>query len=200
MTTAINNTTPILSILAALASSDATYQNAAESFADAITEARAAGIKSGDLEGKPKGKYYVELQTAVAMARLNPTDLALWSDPKEKAPAKSTKNALQMRINSATKRIRDRLAGLEAAAMAQIIAPDAAKPDAVKRGSKAGAVKTSFADLCVNELQAAFSRMHKDNWGDAPQAVDHAAFFGHLQAAADIFGKTLKVPERPTKK
>lgn len=43
----------------------------------------------------------------------------------------------------------------------------------------------SFAALCGKELKAAYNRAVKDRQTDEPAMIDHAAFIGHIKAAAD---------------
>ena len=49
-----------------------------------------------------------------------------------------------------------------------------------------------FVALCQKELRASYNRAIKDRAGEPAIDVDHAAFIGHIKAAADAIGATLK--------
>jgi hypothetical protein len=197
------NSVAAIEVLRDLVDADKTFESASSALASAVDAAIENGIKSVDLEGKPKGKWYNEMKSLIAASRLNEDDLALWQDPtvKQKAKPKNPlpehaqayrKQAVDMKVVSVMRRIRDKLSAREAE-LVQAVLSDGKPDDKASTGGKPNAkTPAGFVDLCMKDLQASYTRAMKDRVGDEPAAIDHAAFMAHIQAAADVLGKTLK--------
>jgi hypothetical protein len=196
------NSVAAIKVLRDLVDADKTYESASSALASAVDAAIENGIKSVDLEGKPKGKWHNEMKTIIAKSRLEGEELALWLDTtvKQKAKPKNPlpeheksyrKQAVDMKVVSVMRRIRDKLSAREAELVQAVLSdgkPDDKAPTGGKPNAKAPA---GFVDLCMKDLQASYTRAMKDRKGE-PAAIDHAAFIAHIQAAADVLGKALK--------
>jgi Arc/MetJ-type ribon-helix-helix transcriptional regulator len=189
--TNLNNTTAMIAILRDLVATDGAYVNASAALQDAVKRASEAGIKSGDLDGKPKGKWFVETQTEIAFQRFNEEEMALWLDPAVKQRAGNEKHKLAVRINSVMKRIRDHLAANEAASVTDTRNEE--QPETTKKGAQTGP-KKSVKDVCGDDLQKLWTRVRKDRDNkDAPElAIDHDTLLGFIKSAADLLKITLK--------
>ena len=177
----LSNSTAPLALINDIIVTHGVYESAATAFAASVDKARAGGIKSGDLAGKPAGKYYLETKVMIAQHRLTAEELALWSDKSVKQVKGSPKQAIDVKINNVVDRIRKALALRETDAATAVATGKPAEP--VKKGKPAE--KALFKDLCAKELQACYTRA-----GKSDEAFTD--FRAALIRAADLIKVTLK--------
>jgi hypothetical protein len=177
----LSNSTAPLALINDIIVTHGAYENAATAFAASVDKARAGGIKSVDLAGRPAGQYYLETKVMVAQHRLNAEESALWSDKSVKQTKGSPKQAIDVKLNNVVDRIRKALALRETDAATAVATGKPAEP--AKKGKPAK--KTSFKDLCGKELQACYTRAAKEE-------EDMTEFQTALMRAADVIMVALK--------
>jgi len=197
MTTNTNNA-PIILALDNMVQADTTYQNASEALASAVKAASELGIKSVDLEGKPKGKWFNEAQALLAKARLSPEELALWNDKSVKQAIGTPKHAIAGKLNVALKRIRDRLLELEVAAMESVLDSRNGEQPAdgkVKEGAtKAGQGKPRpLAKRIADEMAKLATASDRDREGKEPSELPHDVFVVAFKAIRAMAEKPEKI-------
>jgi hypothetical protein len=191
-----NNNAPVILALDNMVQADTTFQNASEALASAVKAAAEVGIKSGDLDGKPAGKWFKETIALLARHRLSPEELALWNDASVKQKSGNPKHKIAVKLNSALRRIRDRLLELEVAAMESALdSRNADQPEKAKAGAtKAGqGTARPLAKRIADEMAKLATASERDRDGKEPSTLPHGTFFAAFKAIRTMAEKPEKI-------
>ena len=191
-----NNNAPIILALDNMVSADTQFRNASDVLHDAVKAAIAVGIRSVDLEGKPKGKWFNETIALLARQRLSPEDFALWNDATVKQRTGTPKHKLAMRLNSALGNIRDKMLEIETAEMeAALDGRNGDEPEKKDGATKAGqGTARPLAKRLADESGKLANAIERDRTGGEPSELPHELFIAAFKAIRAMAEK----PERIT--
>ena len=170
MTNATNNPAVIDTFKAAIVA-DGSAVKAHAAFYKTCESLHSLHVMADDI--KKGGRYYetaFDLMVEIRLTAAERKILAATGPMKAGTP----KHKVANKIGGWMRNIRDNLRKIEGAGKG--------KPE----GEPAG-----FVALCQKELRASYNRAIKDRQADEPAMIDHAAFIGHIKAAADAIGATL---------
>jgi hypothetical protein len=170
MTNATNNPAVIDTFKAAIVA-DGSAVKAHAAFYKTCEGLHALHVMADDI--KKGGRYYETAFGLMVDIRLTAAERKIL-DATGPMKVGTPKHKVANKVGGWMRNIRDNLRKIEGAA----------------KGKPQGEPK-SFADLCGAELKSAYNRAVKDRTAEEPAMIDHAAFIGHIKAAADALGVKL---------
>lgn len=170
MTTIVNNPAVIDTFKAAIVA-DGSATKAHAAFYKTCESLHSLHVMADDI--KKGGRYYETAFDLMVEIRLTAAERKILAEAGA-MKAGTPKHKVANKIGGWMRNIRDNLRKIEGAG----------------KGKPEGEPKT-FIQLCQKELAASYNRAVKDRQADAPAKIDHAAFIGHIKAAADALGVKL---------
>jgi hypothetical protein len=193
-----NNNAPIILALDNMVSADTTFQNAAQALAASVKAAIELGIRSVDLEGKPKGKWFNETIALLARHRLSPEELELWNDASVKQKAGNPKHKIATRLNSALGKIRDKMREFEMESMESALdSRNAGQPEKTatktRKGMAGQGKPRPLAKRIADEMASLATASERDKTGGEPSELPHDVFIAAFKAIRTMAEKPEKI-------